>query len=120
MQVLDDKIDLVIVDVMMPGMDGIALTDKLKKDWEMPVLMLTAKGELEDKLEGFMAGVDDYLVKPFEPEELLFLVQAILKRYDKPTNEVVAVGDLEIRRSTLQVVKGSKKLNRVRERLASD
>lgn len=107
---MDDKVDLAIVDVMMPGLDGLVLTDKLKKDWDLPVLMLTAKGELEDKREGFMAGVDDYMVKPFEPEELLFRVQAILRRYDKPTDMTIAAGDLEIRRPTLQVVKGQKKL----------
>ncbi|OUS75815.1 DNA-binding response regulator [Paenibacillus sp. MY03] len=107
---MDDKVDLAIVDVMMPGLDGLALTDKLKKEWDLPVLMLTARGELEDKREGYMAGVDDYLVKPFEPEELLFRIQAILRRYDKPTDTTIALGDLEIRRQTLQVVQGQKKL----------
>ncbi|MCR2806363.1 response regulator transcription factor [Paenibacillus soyae] len=107
---MNEKVDLAIVDVMMPGLDGFELTDKLKKDWDLPVLMLTAKGELEDKREGFMAGVDDYMVKPFEPEELLFRVQAILRRYDKPTDAAISAGDLEIRRPTLQVVRGQRKL----------
>ncbi|WP_284646523.1 response regulator transcription factor [Paenibacillus silviterrae] len=110
LQLLDETIDLAIVDVMMPGLDGIALTEKLKKEWDLPVLMLTAKGELEDKREAFTVGVDDYVTKPFEPEELLFRVQAILRRFDKPTDSIITVGDLEIRRQTLQVVKGSKKL----------
>lgn len=110
LQLLDETIDMAIVDVMMPGLDGIALTEKLKKEWDLPVLMLTAKGELEDKREAFTVGVDDYVTKPFEPEELLFRVQAILRRFDKPTDLTIAVGDLEIRRKTLQVVKGPKKL----------
>src|SRR5690606_40351907 len=70
----DHSVDLAIVDVMMPGVDGFQLTARLKEEWDMPVLMLTAKGELEDKREGFMSGVDDYVVKPFEPEELLFQI----------------------------------------------
>ncbi|KKB33924.1 response regulator transcription factor [Bacillus thermotolerans] len=110
LRLADHSVDLAIVDVMMPGVDGFQLTARLKEEWDMPVLMLTAKGELEDKREGFMSGVDDYVVKPFEPEELLFRVQAILRRYDKPTESKIEVGDLEIDRQTLQVVKGKQKL----------
>lgn len=75
--------DLAIVDVMMPGMNGFELTKILNEDYNIPVLLLTAKGELEDKEKGFSAGSDDYVVKPFEPRELLFRVAAILRRFDK-------------------------------------
>ena len=64
--------DLAVVDVMMPRMDGYKLTKKLRAEADIPVLLLTAKGELEDKEKGFLAGSDDYVVKPFEPKELLF------------------------------------------------
>src|SRR5690625_3215475 len=70
-----DTPDLAIVDVMMPKMDGITLTKQLADD-DIPVLLLTAKGELEDKKAGFLAGADDYVVKPFEPEELVYRVNA--------------------------------------------
>lgn len=72
--------DMVILDVMMPGMDGFATLRELRKTSKVPVLMLTARGEAEDKFTGFENGADDYLLKPFLPKELLFRVQAILKR----------------------------------------
>lgn len=72
--------DIIILDVMMPGMDGFTLLKEIRKTSKVPVLMLTARGEAEDKFCGFENGADDYLVKPFLPKELLFRVQAILKR----------------------------------------
>ena len=72
--------DMIILDVMMPGMDGFATLKELRKTSKIPVLMLTARGEAEDKFAGFESGADDYLLKPFLPKELLFRVQAILKR----------------------------------------
>ena len=71
---------------MMPGMDGFTLTEYLTQDYDIPVLLLTAKGELEDKERGFLAGSDDYVVKPFEPKELLFRIAAILRRFDKKSS----------------------------------
>ena len=75
----EDMLDLAIVDVMMPKMDGVSLTKHLTNQ-EIPVLMLTAKTTLEDKEKGFLAGADDYMIKPFEPKELLFRVRAILSK----------------------------------------
>ena len=72
--------DIAILDIMMPGMDGFAALKELRKTSKIPVLMLTARGEAEDKFVGFENGADDYLLKPFLPKELLFRVQAILKR----------------------------------------
>ncbi|MDV6378736.1 response regulator transcription factor [Sporosarcina sp. GW1-11] len=102
--------DLAIVDVMMPGMDGYTLTKKLREGSEIPVLLLTAKGEMEDKERGFLAGSDDYLVKPFEPKELLFRIHAILRRYDKAVDRVIQVGPLLINRQSYEVVFGKKSL----------
>ncbi len=72
--------DLIVLDVMMPGEDGISLTRDLRKVMAVPILLLTAKGETSNRIEGFEAGADDYLVKPFEPKELLLRINAILRR----------------------------------------
>ncbi|WP_278922048.1 MULTISPECIES: response regulator [Pseudophaeobacter] len=72
--------DLIIMDVMMPGEDGISLTRSLRETMTTPILLLTAKGETDDRITGFEAGADDYLPKPFEPKELLLRVNAILRR----------------------------------------
>ena len=72
--------DLVVLDVMMPGEDGIELTRDLRRRMAVPILLLTARGETASRIEGFEAGADDYLVKPFEPKELLLRINAILRR----------------------------------------
>jgi two-component system phosphate regulon response regulator OmpR len=72
--------DLMVLDVMMPGEDGIALTRDLRRQMTTPILLLTAKGETGNRIEGLEAGADDYLVKPFEPKELLLRINAILRR----------------------------------------
>ena len=74
------EFDLVVLDVMMPGEDGISLTRFLRQSGAMPILMLTARGTPEERIEGLRAGADDYLSKPFEPEELLLRIGAILRR----------------------------------------
>ncbi|MYM55231.1 response regulator [Thalassovita mangrovi] len=72
--------DLIVLDVMMPGEDGISLTRDLRQVLKTPILLLTAKGETEDRIVGLEAGADDYLSKPFEPKELLLRINAILRR----------------------------------------
>jgi len=79
--------DLLIVDVMMPGEDGMALTRRLRARGDLAVLLLTARGEAENRIAGLEAGADDYLVKPFEPRELLLRVAAILRRSVQPAEE---------------------------------
>ncbi len=82
LSILDSaRMDLAVIDVMMPNMDGWQLCQELKATFDMPVLMLTARGETSQKLKGFQLGTDDYLVKPFEPLELVARVKALLKRY---------------------------------------
>jgi two-component system phosphate regulon response regulator OmpR len=78
------EFDLAILDVMMPGEDGVALTRHLRTTSNMPILLLTAKGETLHRIEGFEAGADDYLVKPFEPKELVLRIGAILRRAPAP------------------------------------
>jgi two-component system phosphate regulon response regulator OmpR len=72
--------DLIVMDVMMPGEDGVSLTRSLRDTMQTPILLLTAKGETEHRIEGLEAGADDYLAKPFEPKELLLRINAILRR----------------------------------------
>ncbi len=72
--------DMLICDVMMPGEDGVSLTQSLRETSDTPILLLTAKGDTEDRIRGLEAGADDYLAKPFEPKELLLRMNAILRR----------------------------------------
>ena len=72
--------DLLVLDVMLPGQDGVDLTAELRRSRDLPILLLTAKGESGDRIAGLEAGADDYLVKPFEPRELLLRIATILRR----------------------------------------
>ena len=74
------EFNLIVLDVMMPGEDGLTLTRDLRKGLATPILLLTARGETRDRIEGLEAGADDYLAKPFEPKELLLRINAILRR----------------------------------------
>lgn len=89
--------DLVILDVMLPGVDGFAVLSALRTTKQTPVLMLTARGQTDDKVKGFEMGADDYLVKPFQFPELLARVRALLKRGSRtPDPETLRVADLEV------------------------
>lgn len=77
-------VDLLVLDVMMPGEDGLSLTRDLRRSNPVPILLLTAMGEIDDRIGGFEAGADDYLAKPFEPRELLLRIASILRRAPKP------------------------------------
>lgn len=81
------EFDLIVLDVMMPGEDGISLTRSLREDIATPILLLTARGETEDRIAGLEAGADDYLAKPFEPKELLLRINAILRRAPAAASE---------------------------------
>jgi len=81
------EFDLIVMDVMMPGEDGVSLTSDLRTKVSTPVLLLTAKGETEERIKGLEAGADDYLAKPFEPRELLLRINAILRRMPEPEQE---------------------------------
>ncbi len=89
--------DLIILDVMLPGIDGFAVLTALRTSRQVPVLMLTARGQTDDKVKGFELGADDYLVKPFEFPELLARVRSLLKRGQQAsTPDILRVGDLEL------------------------
>lgn len=83
-----NKYDLIIMDIMMPKLDGYQAVKEINKDKSTPVLMLSARGEEYDKLLGFDLGVDDYVMKPFSPKELMARIKAILKRVNKVTKKI--------------------------------
>jgi two-component system OmpR family response regulator len=104
------KVDLAIIDVMMPNMDGWELCQELKATFDIPILMLTAKGETSQKLKGFQLGTDDYLVKPFEPLELVARVKALLKRYRIESSQTIQIGKLTMDRKTYLVIDNGENL----------
>jgi DNA-binding response OmpR family regulator len=105
------SVDLVVLDLMMPNMDGWELCRQIRAAaTDLPLLMLTAKGETPDKVRGFQLGTDDYLVKPFEPVELVMRVKALLKRYRIATAQIVQVGDLFMDGKTFEVRAGGEQL----------
>lgn len=97
LSILDNtKVDLVMLDIMMPNVDGWQLCREIRDSSSIPVLMLTAQGETTQKVRGLQLGADDYMVKPFEPEELVARVQALLRRYRINTEQMVEVGELRL------------------------
>jgi len=109
-RMMDEDPDLAIIDLMMPNMDGYELCRKLRQYYEnMPVLMLTAKAELPSKAKGFESGADDYLTKPFEGEELLMRVRALLRRYKIESSQAVSIGNVVIDKNSYSVtISGTK------------
>ena len=91
-KILKDQPDLVLLDLMLPGMDGFSILKEMQRDSranQIPVLMLTAKSQTDDRIRGLESGVDDYLTKPFSPKELILRVQAILKRNQATPGSVI-------------------------------
>lgn len=88
--------DVVLLDLMLPGIDGIEVCRRLRRDSDVPIIMLTARSDTADVVEGLEAGADDYLTKPFEPEELVARIKARVRRADAPTTERLTIGDLVI------------------------
>lgn len=104
---LVEDYDLLILDIMLPAIDGITVLKEIRKmKIETPVLMLTAKGNVEDKVEGLDSGADDYLPKPFAFEELLARVRALIRRKDKIKNLVLSADDLKLDTQTHKVSRG--------------
>jgi len=99
--------DLIILDLMLPGMDGLTLCQKLRQDARIstPVIMLTARDSVDDKLTGFRAGADDYLVKPFSLPELHARVEAVLRRGQAGMQNMLTVGDLTYDMNSLEVTR---------------
>ncbi|MFF2483780.1 response regulator transcription factor [Paenibacillus sp. NPDC058071] len=105
------EIDLVVLDIMMPRMDGWDLCRQLRGgERDIPILMVTAKGESGDKVKGFQLGTDDYITKPFDPVELVLRVKAVLKRYRIASSQIIQLGDVVLNRRTFKVEQGGEEV----------
>ncbi|RJE84772.1 DNA-binding response regulator [Paenibacillus sp. 1011MAR3C5] len=105
------RIDLVVLDIMMPIMDGWELCKELRKvNPDLPLLMLTARGETWEKVKGFQLGTDDYLTKPFDPLELTVRVRALLKRYGMGSMQTIQIGSVTLDRQTYKVTRETESL----------
>ena len=107
----EEPSDFIILDVRMPGMDGFAVLREIRRTSRIPVLMLTARAEAEDRIAGLESGADDYLAKPFLPRELLLRVQAILNRaYPEPDRRVeLAASEVDLERA--EAIKGGQRIS---------
>lgn len=103
----DKEPDLVILDIMMPGIDGIEVSKRLRQADDVPILLLTAKSTTADKVVGLDSGADDYLVKPFALDELLARVRALLRRGEPKEGEVLRFSDLSLNTATREVKRGN-------------
>ena len=104
-----EEYDLIVLDLLLPGMDGIEICNKLRRQQiHTPILMLTAKGQVEDKVTGLNAGADDYLTKPFAFEELLARIRALTRRPTNNLGAILSTGDLTLNTLTYQVNRGDK------------
>lgn len=106
-----EQFDVVILDVMLPGMDGIEICKKLREQQvHTPILMLTAKSQVEDKVVGFNSGADDYLTKPFAFAELLVRIKALTRRPQRSIGTILSVGDLTIDTNNYEVKRTGQKI----------
>lgn len=116
---LQTDYDLILLDLMLPGLDGIEVCEKLRKKKATPVIMLTARGEEMNRVEGFEAGADDYVVKPFSPREVVYRVKALLRRAsetaylktDQKVSNAIVFPDLMIDDDAHRVIAGEKEVN---------
>ena len=112
--------EIIVLDIMMPGESGLALTKKLRKNISTPIILLTAKGEVDDRIIGLESGADDYLVKPFSPKELLLRINNILKKTkDETLEEKIKIGENLLNLKKMIVEKNGKtiKLNGTEKKL---
>lgn len=105
----NQRFDLILLDIMLPGIDGYELLDYIRP-LEIPVIVLSAKGEVQDKVKGLKLGAEDYLVKPFEIIELLARVEAVLRRYNK-NRTTLTCGDVQVETTSRHVLKGVETVN---------
>jgi len=107
------KPDLIVLDLALPGMDGLDVTRALRRESEIPIIMLTARDDEADRLVGLELGADDYIVKPFSPKELVARVRAVLRRWDgaRAGTEVVRAGDLMLDVPRMQATIGDRALS---------
>ena len=108
------KFDIIILDVMMPGQNGYELTKEIKKQIKIPIILLTAKGEVENRIKGLELGADDYIGKPFEPKELLLRIKNIINKnakVDLKSKHSVGNAEIDLNKMTINLNNKSKKIN---------
>ena len=108
------KFDILILDVMMPGQNGYELTKEIKKEIKVPIILLTAKGEVGDRIKGLELGADDYIGKPFEPKELLLRIKNIINKNNKidlNSNHYVGKAEIDLNKMTVNLNNKFKKIN---------
>ena len=111
--------DAIVLDVLMPGLDGLEVARRLREAGDRtPILMLTARAEVEDRVAGLDAGADDYVVKPFALDELFARVRALLRRADREESEVLRFADLELEPATREVRRGGERIELTRTEFA--
>ena len=114
------KFDIVILDVMMPGQSGYELTEEVKKNIKVPIILLTAKGEVENRIKGLELGADDYIGKPFEPKELLLRIKNIIKntnKLDLDKNYSVGQAKIDLNKMYINLRNSSKKINNAEKKV---
>ncbi len=102
----ESAVDLAVIDIMMPGTDGYELCGWIRQHTDIPVIMLTARDQLQDKEKGYDRGTDDYLTKPFEPAELVFRVKALFRRYTRTASDRLRLNRIIIDRQNVEVTDG--------------
>jgi two-component system response regulator MtrA len=107
----DTEPDLVLLDVMLPGMDGIEICEAIRGESGVPIIMLTAKSDTTDVVRGLEAGADDYIVKPFDPKELVARIKTRLRATTSEQTEVIKIGDLEMNLAAHEVTRGNDPIN---------
>ncbi len=108
------KFDILILDVMMPGQDGYELTKDIKKKSKIPIILLTAKGEVENRIRGLEIGADDYISKPFEPKELLLRIQNIMKKISKMDLKsiyIIGTAKIDLKKMVIKLQEKVRKIN---------
>jgi two-component system, OmpR family, phosphate regulon response regulator OmpR len=114
------KFDIIILDVMMPGQNGYELTKEIKKQMKVPIILLTAKGEVENRIKGLELGADDYLGKPFEPKELLLRIKNTINRNNKidlKSKHCVGDAEIDLNKMIINLNNKSKKINNTEKKV---
>ena len=116
------KFDIIILDVMMPGQSGYELTKEIKKQINVPIMLLTAKGEVENRIKGLELGADDYIGKPFEPKELLLRIKNIIKnkKINLKSKYKVGSAEIDLNKMTVSLKNKVKKINNIEKRILTE
>jgi Response regulators consisting of a CheY-like receiver domain and a winged-helix DNA-binding domain len=102
----EHPVDLAILDIMMPGIDGLALCEHTRKNYDIPIILLSAHDQLSVKEQGFLKGTDDYVTKPFELPEILYRIKALFRRYTLASSDKIRLGRLTIDRKNCEIIDG--------------